>query len=173
VCHRTFNPARQRTLSASNRDSVTVNSIHYPNFIIHKSCLGHSYFLRMLFFFSSPPFYTNNVCLPHENDHISPYITNNPTAAERHANRDRKGTVTQNCLAICNFEMKFLYMFPGWDGSTSDSTMFHDARITDLPVLPERYYLADAGFPTTESLLLPFRGGVRYHLAEWQRADLR
>jgi DDE superfamily endonuclease len=149
----------------------------------------------MLFFFSSPSFYTNNVCLPHENDRISPYITNNPkffpffkgclgaidgthiacnpTAAEQHANRDRKGTVTQNCLAICNFEMKFLYMFPGWDGSTSDSTMFHDARITDLPVLPERYYLADAGFPTTESLLLPFRGGIRYHLAEWQRADLR
>ena len=70
--------------------------------------------------------------------------------------------------------MKFLYMFPGWDGSTSDSTMFHNARITDLPVLPERYYLADAGFPPTGSLLLPFRGvvHVRYYLAEWQRADL-
>jgi hypothetical protein len=149
----------------------------------------------MLFFFSSPPFYTNNVYLPHEHNHVSPYIKNNPkffpffkdclgaidgthiacnpTAAERDANRDRKGMITQNCLAICDFEMRFLYIFSGWEGSTSDSTMFHDARITDLPVLPRKYYLADAGFPTTESLLIPFRGRLRYHLAEWQRADLR
>ena len=80
--------------------------------------------------------------------------------------------MTQNCLAICGFDMKFLYMFSGWDGSASDSTMFHDARFTDLPVLLGKYYLADAGFPICETLLIPYRG-VRYHLAEWGRARLR
>ena len=148
----------------------------------------------MLFFFSSPPFYNNNVRLPSVNQPTHSHITDNPkfypffkdcmgamdgthlacnpSAAERQANRDRKGEVTQNCLAVCDFDMKFLYMFPGWDGSTSDSTMFHDARVTDLPVPSGKYYLADAGFPTSNSLLLPYRG-VRYHLAEWGRADLR
>ena len=149
----------------------------------------------MLIFFSSPPFYTNHVCLPKMGDPISPYIANNPknfpffkdcigaidgthfpchpTAKERQAARDRKGQTTQNCLAICNFEMKFLYIFPGWEGSASDSVMFHDARVTDLPILPGKYYLADAGFPNSDSLLLPYRGPIRYHLAEWARAELR
>jgi hypothetical protein len=148
----------------------------------------------MLVFFSSPPFYTNNVRLPTVNEptplHIAqdpkffPFFKDclgamdgthfacNPTAAERHANRDRKGTVTQNCLAVCTFDMKFIYVFPGWEGSASDSTMFHDARVTDFPVPQGKYYLADAGFPTSGSLLLPFRA-TRYHLAEWARADLR
>ena len=50
--------------------------------------------------------------------------------------------------------------------------MFHDARFTDLPVLLGKYYLADAGFPICEALLIPYRG-VRYHLAEWVCARLR
>jgi len=67
--------------------------------------------------------------------------------------------------------MKFFYMFPGWDGSTADSTVFHDTRITDLPVLLGKYYLADAGFPNCNALLVPYRG-VRYHLAEFGPGDL-
>lgn len=95
-----------------------------------------------------------------------------PSAAERQALRDRKGAITQNCLAICSFDMKFLYVFSGWEGSASDSTMFHDARVTDLPVPPGKYYLADAGFPLSSSLVIPFRG-KRYHLKEWGRANLQ
>jgi hypothetical protein len=68
--------------------------------------------------------------------------------------------------------MKFLYIFSGWDGSASNSTMFQDARVTDLPILVGKYYLADAGFPICETLLIPYQG-VRYHLAEWGRARLR
>jgi hypothetical protein len=141
----------------------------------------------MLVFFSSAPFYTNNVCLPNENDATPSQILNNPkfnpffkdclgamdgthincyaTIADREAARNRKGAITQNCLAICSFEMKFLYIFSGWDGSTADSTMYHDARITDLPILNGKYYLADAGFPICDTLLIPYRG-PRYHLAE-------
>ena len=90
----------------------------------------------------------------------------------RQAARDRKGGVTQNCLAICGFDMIFYYIFSGWDGSAVDSTMFYDARMTDLHIPADKYYLADAGFPICDALVIPKRG-VRYHLAEWGRAQQR
>ena len=148
----------------------------------------------MLVIFSSRPLYTDFVRLPRVNDHPSPYIHDNPkfhpffenaigaidgshflssgTAEERALARDRKGLVTHNCLAGCDFNHKFTYISAGWEGSVSDSTMFFDSRITDLTIQPGKYYLADAGFPIASALLIPYRG-VRYHLAEWGRADLR
>jgi hypothetical protein len=86
--------------------------------------------------------------------------------------RDRKGLVTQNCLAACDFDHNFTYLSSGWEGSVSDSTMYFDSRTTDFKIQPGKYYLADAGFPLASALLIPYRG-VRYHLAEWGRADLR
>jgi hypothetical protein len=152
------------------------------------------YFLKMLGVFSHPPFYTNNVCLPKSNDPIPDHIWKNPkffpffegargaldgthincapTSAERQACRNRKGGVTQNCLAVCSFDLLFLYVCSGWEGSAADSTMYNDARLTDLMIPAGQYYLADAGFPSCASLLVPYRG-VRYHLAEWGRGDLR
>jgi len=91
------------------------------------------------------------------------HINCNATAADRRAAWDHKGTVTQNCLAICSFDMRFLYIFSGWDGSAADSTMFNDACITDLLILPGKYSLADAGFPICDALLIPY-WGARYHL---------
>jgi hypothetical protein len=152
------------------------------------------YFLKMLFFFSSAPFYNDYVKLPHIHAPTPPEIRNNPkfypffqgalgaidgthinccpSAANRQAARDRKGGLTQNCLAICGFDMVFYYMFSGWEGSAADSTMFHDAHVTDLFIPQGRYYLANAGFPTCASLLIPIQG-TRYHLQEWSRAQLR
>ena len=148
----------------------------------------------MLQFFSSPPFYSDHVQLPKEDSPVPPEIQNNPkfypffkdalgaidgthincclSVGDRETAKDRKGCLTQNCLAICGFDMVFYYIFSGWEGSASDSTMFHDARVTDLPVPAGKYYLADAGFPTTTALLLPFRR-TRYHLREWGCANLR
>ena len=62
-------------------------------------------------------------------------------------------------------------MFSSWEGSASDSTMFHDTCVMDQPIPPGRYYLADAGFPTCASLVIPIRGR-RYHLQEWGHANL-
>src|SRR5271156_1230781 len=148
----------------------------------------------MLIFFSSPPFYTQYVHLPPVGAPTPPIIRNNPkyypffkdalgaidgthincsaSAEMRQAARDRKGGVTQNCLAICGFDMIFYYIFSGWDGSAADSTMFYDARMTDLHIPADKYYLADAGFPICDALIIPKRG-VRYHLAEWGWAQQR
>lgn len=121
------------------------------------------YFVIMLLFFSSELFYTNNIHLPHNHDPVPPKILENPkfflsfkdalgaingthincsaTGADWQAARDRKGSLTQNCLTICSFNLKFLYIFSGWEGQ------LEDARITNLPILQKKYYLADAGFP--------------------------
>ena len=99
------------------------------------------------------------------------HINTNVMLEEQQASPDCKGGVTQNCLAACDFDMKFIYIFSGWDGSTADTTMFHNARLTDLPVLRGKYFLADAGFQICNALLIPYRG-MCYHLAEWGHADL-
>jgi hypothetical protein len=110
----------------------------------------------MLHFFSSPPFYIDHVKLPHINVPIPPEISNNtkfhpffrdalgaingtrinccPTVADWQAARDRKGGITQNCLAICGFDLVFYYVFSGWEGSALDLTMFHDAHMMDLAI---------------------------------------
>ena len=123
----------------------------------------------MLGIFSSPPFYTDFVHLPDIHSPVSPYIAENPkfypffngaigaldgthfdcsgTPEQCTIAHDRKGCVTQNCLAACDFTHKLLYIFSGWEGSATDSTMSNDAHITDLWVPPGCYYLTDVGFP--------------------------
>ena len=40
---------------------------------------------------------------------------------------DRKGYTTQNVLAACSFDLKFTYVLPGWEGTTSDSIIIKSA----------------------------------------------
>jgi hypothetical protein len=142
---------------------------------------------------SSGPFYQKYVHLPAATDPIPEFIRTQPrffpffqgaigaidgthfnccpSAAERHAARNRKGAITQNCLAAVGFDMRFLYILSGWEGSTADATMYSHSRRIDFRIPDGKYYLADAGFGICDSLLVPYRG-VRYHLAEWGRADV-
>lgn len=60
----------------------------------------------------------------------------------------------------------------GWEGSAADGALFSNSRFTDLAIPEGKFYLADAGFGACDSLLVPYRG-VRYHLAEWGRANVR
>jgi hypothetical protein len=41
--------------------------------------------------------------------------------------RNRKGTVSQNVLAACSLDFKFVYVLSGWEGSASDSMVYQDA----------------------------------------------
>jgi hypothetical protein len=49
--------------------------------------------------------------------------------------------------------------------------MYHNARLTGLTMPAGKYFLADAGFPICDGLLIPYYG-VRYHLQEWGHANL-
>ncbi|KIL55163.1 hypothetical protein M378DRAFT_18193 [Amanita muscaria Koide BX008] len=91
-------------------------------------------------------------------------------AMARH--RTRKGLISQNVLAACDFSMKFTYILSGWEGSAADSTIFEYAREHDLAIPAGRYLLADAGFPICDELITPYHG-VRYHLKEWARGSQR
>ena len=159
-----------------------------------RSWLISSYFRRMLLAFSSHPFYTTNVRLPRADDPASPTIRENPKLwpyfkdalgaldgshihsspplNERAACRNRKGFLSQNCLFGCSFEFKFVYALTGWEGSATDARVYEDALLNGLDIPEGKYYLADAGFPSCEKLLVPYRS-TRYHLAEWGRARVR
>jgi len=151
------------------------------------------YFKRILIAFSSHPIYPTYVRLPDAQAPVppkilssakfNPYFANvigaidgthiacHPSAADRQASRDRKGNLTQNCLAACNFDMHFTYMLSGFQGSAADTRVYHVARLSDFTIPPGKMYLADAGFAACDELLVPYRG-IRYHLAEWDRANL-
>ncbi|XP_019096263.1 PREDICTED: uncharacterized protein LOC104779220 [Camelina sativa] len=72
--------------------------------------------------------------------------------------RNRKGTISQNVLAVCNFDLEFIYILSGWEGSAHDSRVLSDAL--------RKFYLVDCGFANRLSFLAPFRG-VKYHLQEF------
>jgi hypothetical protein len=96
-----------------------------------------------------------------------------PPVAERAAFRDGHGNLTQNVLAVCNFDMKFTDVLVGWEGSTADSTLWKEAiRCGAVQVPDGKYLLGDAGFAICDLLISPYRA-TRYHLQEWKRSGAR
>ena len=51
--------------------------------------------------------------------HIDVHVT--PDAQPRY--RNRKGHLSQNVLAVCNFDMQFNYVLAGWERSAHDSAI--------------------------------------------------
>lgn len=76
-------------------------------------------------------------------------------------------------LAICDFSMFFVYVLVGWEGSVADSSLYeHAQRHGGLRIPEGKYWIADAGFASCDTLLVPYRN-VRYHLREWQIGNRR
>jgi len=142
---------------------------------------------------TSPSFYNVYVNLPNEESQLDSYISDNPkffpyfegalgaldgthinaqpSAQDCPCYCNCKGLLTQNVLAATTFDMHFCYILSGWEGSASDGGVYHDAWVHDLSIPEGKYYLADAGYPLCDALLVPF-WGVRYHLREWQKSGL-
>jgi hypothetical protein len=100
--------------------------------------------------------------------HISSTIPEN----DEDPYRNRKGGLSQNVMAVCNFDMYFLYVLPGYEGSAADGTVYTEAFDWSFEVPEGKYYLADAGYALQKTLLVPFRG-VRYHLREQALSKLQ
>ncbi|XP_058101551.1 uncharacterized protein LOC131245842 [Magnolia sinica] len=84
--------------------------------------------------------------------------------------RNRKGVLSQNVLAACSFDMNFIYILAGWEGSASDARVLHNAlsRSDDPLLVPHgKYYVVDAGYAHSPGFMAPYRG-VRYHLQEYR-----
>ena len=87
-----------------------------------------------------------------------------PLAQPRY--RNRKGHISQNVLAVCNFEMEFTYILAGWEGSAHDTAVWRDAKTyRGFITPPGKYWLGDASYTNTDTVLVPYRG-TRYHLKE-------
>lgn len=95
-----------------------------------------------------------------------------PPTFERAAYCDRKDLVSQNCLFACNFDMNFTYTLTGWEGSATDACVYQAAYARDLHIPQDKYFLADASYPLSCGLLIPYRS-VHYHLAKWGHVNVR
>lgn len=47
--------------------------------------------------------------------------------------RNFKGMVSQNVLATCSFDFKFVYILSGWQGSTLDSLVYQARLVLGRP----------------------------------------
>jgi hypothetical protein len=86
--------------------------------------------------------------------------------------RNRKGFISQNILAVCNFDMEFVYVLAGWEGTAHDVRVLNNALEQGFSAPPGKYYLADAGYSNTPITLVPYRV-TRYHLKETVAAGLK
>lgn len=113
------------------------------------------------------PFFEN--CLGAiDGTHVPMTITSNEAAPYR----NRKGTLSQNVMVACDFDLNFVYVSAGWEGSASDAGVLKSAIQSGFHVPPGKYYLVDGGYANTPQFLAPYRG-VRYHLKDFGRGGPR
>ncbi|KAF5445441.1 hypothetical protein F2P56_034489 [Juglans regia] len=131
------------------------------------------------------------VIRPTNTDGVHPYITRNPhnypwfekclgamdgtmidaAAPSRLSNayRNHRGRIAQNVLCLCDFDMKFTYVYTGWEGIAHDAQVFLDALSRSpnkFPWPPQgHYYLVDSAFPCIEKFMPPYPR-ERYHRSD-------
>ncbi|XP_028793310.1 uncharacterized protein LOC114760549 [Neltuma alba] len=88
--------------------------------------------------------------------------------------RNKKGLLSQNVLAACTFDLQFIFIYPGWEGSVTDSRVLRavlDDPDQNFPQVPEgKYYLVDMEYSNMGGFIAPFQG-VRYHHYEYRGAN--
>ena len=151
------------------------------------------YITRMILMLSHPDIYYRNITLPTSGSPVPPEISDNPKfagfegaigaidgtklmvtpPADRRASfRSYKGLLQQNLLAAVSFDMRFVYLLSGWEGTARDTAVMNDARGKSLRVPAGRYYLGDAAFVGSEVCMTPF-AGTAYHLREFGARNTR
>lgn len=87
-------------------------------------------------------------------------------ASEQPAWRNRKGWISQNVFAAVDFNMNFIFVLPGWEGSANDSRVLAHAKAQGFKAPPGCFYLADNGYSNRDPLVLVPYQKTRYHLRE-------
>ncbi|KAH0684599.1 hypothetical protein KY289_022351 [Solanum tuberosum] len=83
--------------------------------------------------------------------------------------RTRNGEIATNVLGVCDKNLNFTYVLPGWEGSAADGRVLRNAitRTNGLKIPEGNYYLCDGGYTNGNGFLSPYRG-YRYWLRDWQ-----
>ncbi|KAL8498901.1 hypothetical protein ACS0TY_022028 [Phlomoides rotata] len=104
----------------------------------------------------------------------STYIDLHVLSCDKPHFRTRKCRISTNVLGVCDRNMRFVYVLPGWEGSAADYRVLRDAilRPNGLKVPKGNYYLSDNRYVNSEGFLVPYRG-FRYHLKEWRPSSQR
>ena len=71
-------------------------------------------------------------------------------------------------LAAVDFDLKFIYVLAGWEGSAHDANILSDSmsRPDGINIPDDKFYLGDAGYACWPGILPPFRK-TRYHPNEF------
>ncbi|XP_068336618.1 uncharacterized protein [Pyrus communis] len=101
------------------------------------------------------------------------YINVHVPESDKPRYRSRKGEIVINMLEVCNLDMNFIFVYPGWEGLATHSRLLQDAirRPLGLKVPMGCYYLVDGGYTNGPGYHAPYRG-VCYHLSEWRNRRL-
>ncbi|BAT16817.1 uncharacterized protein [Oryza sativa Japonica Group] len=86
--------------------------------------------------------------------------------------RNRKGTLSQNVMVACDFDLNFTFISCGWEGSATDARVLRSAMNSGFQVPNGKFFLVDGGYANTPQFIAPYRG-VRYHLKEFGRGHRR
>ena len=84
--------------------------------------------------------------------------------------RNREGSLTQNVMLACDFDLNFVHVSCGHEGSVSDAAVLYSAIESGFQVPVGKYYLVDGGYPNTPCFLAPY-SGVPYHVGEQEQRN--
>ena len=75
------------------------------------------------------------------------YINAWAPASNKVSYRNRKATIAHNIMCACDFDLKFTFVYTGWEGIANDSRIFLDAMQR-----PENNF----PWPPPGNILLPY-----------------
>lgn len=86
--------------------------------------------------------------------------------------RNRKGSLSQNVMIGCDFDLNVTTISCGWEGSATDARVLSSAILKGFNVPEGKFYLVDGGYANTQKFLAPYRR-TRYHLKEFGHGHRR
>ena len=73
--------------------------------------------------------------------------------------RNQKGTLLQNVLAVCDFDMRFVYIFLGQEGSAHDGKVVLDTQACyRFNTLKGKFWLSNTSYGNSEYIIALYRG---------------
>ncbi|XP_054785623.1 uncharacterized protein LOC129292093 [Prosopis cineraria] len=168
---------RNRVIQERFQHSGETISRHFNNVLKAIKSLSRE-FLQPPDTTTSPEILSSNRFYPYFKDCIGVidgmHIPAHVPAKDQSRFRNKKGLLSQNVLAACTFDLQFIFIYPGWEGSVTDSHVLRavlDNPDQNFPKIPEgKYYLVDMEYSNMGGFIAPFQG-IRYNHCEYRGAN--